>query len=216
MVVSFPMSPFDPALLARAHAGDPDAIALVVTGNRPLVLHVRARHAPSLDYDDAVQIGSIGLLRAIERYDPARGAWSNCAYQWIRNALARATRTDNLIRHPHAREYGNAPGITWTDAPREKGQRPDLPSTDAGPLQSAEDADERAWLHARVAALDPRSAAVIRRRFGLDGREPALLSEIGDELGISRERVRQIVNDAIAILGGREVKPRRKYARRAV
>lgn len=206
----------DPELLARAKSGDAGAIALVVTGNRPLVLHVRARHARSLDPDDAVQIGSIGLMRAIERYDPARGAWSNCAYQRIRSELSRATRADHLIRHPSAREYGNAPAITWTDAPRVRGSRPDFRATDPGPMQLAEDADEREWLHARVAALHPRTALVIRRRFGLDGRDPALLSEIGDELGLTRERVRQIVDDAIAVLGGRPVKARRKYTRRAV
>jgi RNA polymerase primary sigma factor len=51
-----------------------------------------------------------------------------------------------------------------------------------------------------VDQLEPRDASVIRMRFGLDGEEPRTLKEIGDHLGLTRERVRQIERDALAQL----------------
>jgi RNA polymerase primary sigma factor len=51
-----------------------------------------------------------------------------------------------------------------------------------------------------VDRLSPRDASVIRLRFGLDGGEPMTLKEIGDQLGLTRERVRQIEQLALAKL----------------
>ena len=196
------------ALLLRAQAGDADAIAQVVTENRGLILHVRARYARSLDIDDAIQVGSIGLMTAIRRYDPARGAWSTLACIWIRQALTRELRRDHVIRHPYHEEYGNAPKVGGLGAAAEPVARY------AGPLAAAIAAEEVADILARVADLEPRMATVIRKRFGLDGGEPMLLIDIGAEMGITRERVRQLQRDALETLAGKVPALRRQYARR--
>lgn len=175
--------------LALAKAGDADAIAEIATSNRPLILYVWQRHARSLDMDDAIQVGSIGLLRAIRKHDPVRGAWSTTAYMWVRQALSRELRRDNVIRHSYHESYGDAPSVVWVDAGEETY---DLASDTGTPLSLASDADECAALARQLARLDKRIARILRCRFGLDGREPMLLIEIGAELGLTRERVRQL------------------------
>lgn len=210
----------DPALLARARAGDAAAIAEVVVANRPLVLHVRARYARTLDPEDAIQVGSIGLLRAIAKYDPAKGCWSTVAYWWIRGALEKESRSDHLIRRPFARSYGDGPGVMWTDAPRgEREEGIDLASPHEDPAAIAEAADEWASMETRIRALgerDPRMERIIRGRFGLGGAEPMMMQPLADELGITRERVRQLEVQALNILAGRPTKPRRTYTKRRV
>lgn len=73
---------------------------------------------------------------------------------------------------------------------------------DPGPtpfeLVSAE--DERTWLGSRLSRLDDRSAMVIRLRYGLDDGNPLKLREVGDRLGLTRERVRQLERRALATL----------------
>jgi DNA-directed RNA polymerase sigma subunit (sigma70/sigma32) len=65
--------------------------------------------------------------------------------------------------------------------------------------------------------IDDREATILRLRFGLDGREPLTLKQIADQIGISRERVRQIVDEALSRLNERlsDAKPSRFFRRDA-
>jgi len=76
-----------------------------------------------------------------------------------------------------------------------------------GPIR----ADELATLRQLLEAIDHREAEVLRLRFGLDGREPLTLKQVAAEVGISRERVRQVVDEALtklnAQISGRDPEP---------
>ena len=63
--------------------------------------------------------------------------------------------------------------------------------------------DDLQTIHKLLDAIDEREATVLRLRFGLDGREPLTLKEIGKEIGLTRERVRQIEIDALRKLNER-------------
>jgi RNA polymerase primary sigma factor len=62
--------------------------------------------------------------------------------------------------------------------------------------------DELLTLNKLLESIDEREAQILKLRFGLDGQEPLTLKEIADEVGISRERVRQIVDEALTKLNG--------------
>jgi len=77
--------------------------------------------------------------------------------------------------------------------------------------------DELATIRRLLDAIDEREARILRMRFGFDGHEPLTLKEIAAEIGISRERVRQIADEALRKLNGQLTEERpSKFFRRAV
>jgi len=134
----------------------------------------KSRAARTMDLDDAAQEARIGLLRAIERHDAARGKLSTFAYLHMRGRLShlvgketRRVRTVPLD--------ALAPSII-----------PDLRARN--PLQAAHVADLAGRAGELLAQLPQRTRAVIRERFW-HGRT---LQETGDQLGLTKERIRQI------------------------
>lgn len=228
-------------VLAAAQGGAKEREALV-EAFMPLIASVaRAyRHSPRVDRDELLQEGVVGLLRALERYDPALETpfWAYAAW-WVRQAMQRLvsemTRpivlSDRALRqlarvkdarHVYAQRRGREPAADdlaqETGLPREHVQcliaaerSPRALEEPAGDGASpgitlgelladpcAEDAYDGvprrlalAQLPAVLDGLTDRERTVIRARFGLDGRE-LTLREIGQDLGLSAERVRQI------------------------
>jgi RNA polymerase sigma factor (sigma-70 family) len=171
-----------PLLSARdeqrlARRGDADARRQLIEANLRLVVHlarplVGDRHPLSLM--DLVQEGTIGLVRAVERFDPRRGVrFATYAAWWIRSAMLEALR-----RHG---------GAAWLEA-----ELSDAVADDRAPAPPDEAARAalRAPLHAALNELPPAQRRVVELRFGLTGEGPLTAREVARRLRTSAEKVR--------------------------
>ena len=194
------------AWLARAQVGGPASIEQALDRHEGLIHAViRREGGGSLTYEEALQAGRIGLWRAILNYDPARGtAFSTYAWVAIRRHIHRATTEAagkpccQLLPHPSR----------WTlDPSATLGHGPSSSSGGAsgqGSRQALDERAEQALIHEALftllSQLPHRLRQVIVARYGLDGHPPRTLRQVGAQLGLSHERIRQLQQDALAWL----------------
>jgi len=228
------------AVARAARAGDARARRRMIEANLRLVVHVAhgycGRGVPLMDL---VAEGNLGLLRAVEKFDPDRGLrFSTYAVWWIREAvgnavmhhgrmvripanalreLAQVLRAERelvaTLGHPPSLEevaahVGRPVGavaelfrmgdrVDSLDAALASGEHEwivQMQDTEEGAASSGPDG---AQLAAMIGRLSERQRDILCRRFGLDGVPVQSMAEIGRDLGISRERVRQIQADAL-------------------
>jgi RNA polymerase primary sigma factor len=236
-------------LSRRAKERDQRARKELIEKNLRLVVSVAKRYRGyGLPFEDLIQEGNIGLLRAVDRFDPEKGyRFSTYASWWIRQAVGRAvsdkSRTIRLPVHmgEKIRKVGRAMSELVVELEREpteeeiagwldwtveqvrdvKAAVPDATSLDK-PVSNGSEASsledfivdethfdipdavieemEATWLRAAIGRLPQKARYVLVRRYGLDDGDPSTLTEIAAELGISRERVRQLQCEAEFLL----------------
>ncbi len=236
------------ALAARIKKGDEAAREHMIRANLRLVVKIaRDYEGLGLPLLDMINEGNIGLMKAVERFDPAKGGKLSTYGSWwikqsIRRAIANQSKTirlpihamdklskasklatemrDELGREPLPEELAEVLGLRTSRLAemRTAAVRPaslDAPLGDEDGTRLAEIVeDERAtnpyevldektrlsMLGDLVERLHPRERNILRLRFGLDGGEEKTLEEIGAEFGLTRERIRQVQNEALAKL----------------
>ena len=194
----------------RARAHDPEAIARLVAAHFALVVHIarefRGRGVPA---EDLISEGCVGLLKAMQRFDTAAGTrFTTYASFWVRREMLLALMTQPRVVHipRYARQRGEpTPLEIRIDAPVAGTDGPNLADRLADhAAQPATDGiiarQELESLRRHVLELAPRERTVLVERFGLQGEGARTLEEIGLQMGISRERVRQIEVSALARL----------------
>ena len=232
-------------LAYRIQEGDTEARDHMVRANLRLVVNIaRSYTGKGLGLQDMIEEGNLGLLRAVEGFDPSMNTrFSTYASYWIKQSIRRGViNSSKTIRFPSymvelmtkwrrataalREELGRAP------TEEEVARRLHLPMKKLGIIkkalrihnaapqgeddwslaQSLEDdrapnpgcamgrADDLQQVEDLLARMDGREASILRLRFGLDGENPMTLKAIGDRLGLTRERVRQIEMNALAEL----------------
>jgi RNA polymerase sigma factor (sigma-70 family) len=151
---------------------------------------IRREGSGVLSYQEALQAGRIGLWRALLGYDPERGtAFSTYAWVAIRRHIRRAAT--NVVRDAALRSLL---------VPLDQAVAP----SDRVAERSVDENLDRALVHdallALVFQLPDRLRQIIIARYGLDGVPPCSLRQLGVDLGLSHERVRQLQQEALAWL----------------
>ena len=171
-----------------------------------------------MEFNDIVQEGIVGLMTAARKFDPGRGfRFTTYAYYWIRQTMFRALYTNwNIIRWPIWKASDLiASNLNETDDHLPPGERSvlfislPLEFVTLKPKHPFRQLVERERGEAIAKALNhlsERQAEVIRRRFGIGFDHEFTLEEVGQELGLTRERVRQIQETALDRLALREIR----------
>jgi RNA polymerase primary sigma factor len=196
----------------RASRGDAAARGRLLEANLRLVVWTARRcNGMGLDFADLVQEGNVGLMRAVERYDPDRGSFAACARWWIRQAICRALSTQSrLMRVPlrlaessEFRRSELAP-LSLAEPVGDDVVLADVLSDDGAqdPARAVGE-DPVPMMREAVASLEERRRRLLELRFGLDGGGERTLAQVAGELGVSAERVRRIEERALWQLSAR-------------
>ena len=225
--------------------GDVAARDRMVRANLRLVVNIaRGYTGKGLGLQDLIEEGNLGLLRAVEGFDPAMGTrFSTYSSYWIKQSIKRALincaktiripaymvellskwrratnrLTEELGRTPTPEEIARVLGLQKKKLPiikkaiRIYNSTPQTDQADNGwslgemvtderlknPEEELVEHDDLKHVREMLKTMDGRESTVLKMRFGLHGEEPHTLKEIGEKLGLTRERVRQIETEAL-------------------
>ena len=174
--------------------------------NLPIVLHaVHTRDKGNGDFqNDLIQEGILGLIRAVESFDPDRGSsFATHAYWWIRSAAGRGLCMRKVITMKRVSNPPDIFSLTGVIDYRDTGLTDRFSETftqdlaDTSSVETPAMREDSEAIHEVIKSLPAREGFVIKRFYGLDGERRETLQAIGDDLGITKERVRQIRVSAV-------------------
>jgi RNA polymerase primary sigma factor len=232
-------------LAKRIKKGDKEARSHMIRANLRLVVKIAQDYAGyGLPISDLISEGNIGLMKAVERFDPKKGGkLSTYAAWWIKQSIKRALANQSktirlpvhmvdkiakmrristilaeaLGREPTDEELADEIGLprrklamlkqasqrpTSLDAPINEGEATEYgeiigDERAANPLEMLSDKNLQGQLDGLLSVLDERERKIIDERFGLTGKKPMTLEEVGRQFGVTRERIRQLQNSAL-------------------
>ncbi len=233
-------------LAERIKMGDAEARTHMIKANLRLVVKIAHDYSGyGMSLSDLISEGNIGLMNAVERFDPEKGGKLSTYGAWwikqsIKRALANQSKTirlpihmvdkiarmrriasmlaETLGREPTDDEIAAELGLprqkiamlkqaaqrpTSLDAPVNEGEATEYgemisDESASDPLEMLTDKNLQDQIGGLLSILNERERRIIDERFGLNGLKPMLLEDVGREFGVSRERIRQIQNSALA------------------
>jgi RNA polymerase primary sigma factor len=191
-------------LARRIERGDLAAKEEMIESNLRLVVAVaRPYRSRGVPFADLVQEGTVGLVRAVERFDHRRGVkFSTYAVWWIRRSILDALAGSPVIRLPANADRRLAPKVTASldetigeDATSLGELVADAHGVD--PSEQAVSREERREVLGMLRLLPTRHREVLVRRYGLGGGPAQSHAQIGARLGVAAERSRQLEREAL-------------------
>ena len=224
---------------------DPEARERMVRSNLRLVVNIAKNYVGrGMSLPDLIEEGNIGLLKAVEGFDPENGCrFSTYASWWIKQAIKRALINsvqpihipaymvemmtkfkqamrgleDHLGRMPSIEELSEhmkmpakklriiKKAVKAYNSPTQSGSADGeltinelvADTNNPPPDQQVCDSEELKQLAELLEGIGEREAGILKLRYGLDGEDPMTLKEIGERIGLTRERVRQIEHETL-------------------